>query len=333
MLTGLTLGKFAPLHKGHQLLIETALSECDEVTCLVYDSPGVTAIPLGVRAGWIRALYPRVHVIEARDGPSEVGEAPEIRRGHEDYVKERLGIRHVDRFYSSESYGAHMSRALGALDRRVDEARAAVPVSGSAIRSDPFAHRRLLHPLVYRDHVTKAVFLGAPCTGKTTLARRLAAALDTVWMPEYGREYWERHQVHRRLTPGQLVEIARGHIEREDVLIMEAKRFFFVDTNALTTAVFARYYHGGTDPALEAVAASCSSRYDLVFLCDDDFPYQESWDRSGPGNRKLMQRMVVEDLARRGIGYTRLRGPTESRVEAIEKALAAHPPGNEATSR
>ncbi len=46
-----------------------------------------------------------------------------------------------------------------------------------------------------------------------------------------------------------------------------------------------------------------------------------------------MQRMVVEDLARRGIGYTRLRGPTESRVEAIEKALAAHPPGNEATSR
>ena len=28
---GLTLGKFAPLHKGHQLVFETALREMDEV--------------------------------------------------------------------------------------------------------------------------------------------------------------------------------------------------------------------------------------------------------------------------------------------------------------
>jgi HTH-type transcriptional repressor of NAD biosynthesis genes len=34
---GLTLGKFAPLHKGHQLLIETALSEMDEVLAIIYD--------------------------------------------------------------------------------------------------------------------------------------------------------------------------------------------------------------------------------------------------------------------------------------------------------
>lgn len=27
---GFTIGKFAPLHKGHQLLIETALKEMDE---------------------------------------------------------------------------------------------------------------------------------------------------------------------------------------------------------------------------------------------------------------------------------------------------------------
>ena len=34
---GLTLGKFAPLHKGHQLVIETALSEMDEVVVIIYD--------------------------------------------------------------------------------------------------------------------------------------------------------------------------------------------------------------------------------------------------------------------------------------------------------
>ena len=73
--TGLTLGKFAPFHAGHQLLLETALAECDDVTCLVYDSPGVTQIPLPVRAGWIRALCPRVRVVEVWGGPDQVGES------------------------------------------------------------------------------------------------------------------------------------------------------------------------------------------------------------------------------------------------------------------
>ncbi|MGF1939291.1 MAG: adenylyltransferase/cytidyltransferase family protein [Nostoc sp. ChiQUE02] len=50
---GLTLGKYAPLHKGHQFVIETALAEMDEVLVIIYDCPEVTAIPLTVRARWL----------------------------------------------------------------------------------------------------------------------------------------------------------------------------------------------------------------------------------------------------------------------------------------
>jgi NadR type nicotinamide-nucleotide adenylyltransferase len=181
--------------------------------------------------------------------------------------------------------------------------------------------------------VTTVVFLGAPCTGKTTLARGLAREFDTVWMPEYGREYWARHQVGRRLSQGQLVEVAEGHVEREDALIMDARSVFFVDTNALTTVVFARYYHGAPDPRLAAIADSCSSRYDLTFLCEDDFPYQETWDRSGPENRALLQRMVVEDLEGRGMDAIRLRGASGSRVDAVKEALLEHPRWNGAFLR
>ena len=36
MRRGLTLGKFAPFHRGHQLLVETALAEVDELVVMVY---------------------------------------------------------------------------------------------------------------------------------------------------------------------------------------------------------------------------------------------------------------------------------------------------------
>lgn len=58
MTTGLTLGKFAPLHPGHQLVIGTALAEMDHVIVVIYQATAVTSIPLHVRAGWIRELYP-----------------------------------------------------------------------------------------------------------------------------------------------------------------------------------------------------------------------------------------------------------------------------------
>ena len=40
---GLTLGKFAPLHRGHQYLIETALAETERLVVLIYDCPVVGA--------------------------------------------------------------------------------------------------------------------------------------------------------------------------------------------------------------------------------------------------------------------------------------------------
>jgi HTH-type transcriptional repressor of NAD biosynthesis genes len=135
-----------------------------------------------------------------------------------------------------------MSAALGAVNRLVDwttesiwEQRITVPISATQIRAAPFRYRQFLHPLVYRDLIINVVFLGAPSTGKTTLAEALATHYQTVWMPEYGREYWETHQVDRRLSLPQLEEIATGHLERENELLGKANRYLFTDTNALTT--------------------------------------------------------------------------------------------------
>lgn len=306
------------------MLIETALAEMDDVAVIIYDSPDTTNIPLRVRSDWIRRLYPTVEVIEAWDGPAVVGYTPELMRAHEEYVLRVLDIGRVTHFYSSEPYGDHMSRALGAVDRRVDEARARVPISGTDVRADPFSHRDLIDPLVYRDLVTSVVLLGAPSTGKSTLAELLAAEFGTPWMPEYGREYWEAHQVERRLTPAQLVEIAEEHVRKEDALLADANRYLFVDTNAMTTATFARYYHGSVPARLQEMADACASRYDLTFVCDSDIPYDDTWDRSGEVNREAFQRQVIDDLRRSKVPFLTLRGDLESRAETVRDSLSRH---------
>jgi nicotinamide mononucleotide adenylyltransferase len=150
MTRGLVLGKFAPLHRGHQRLIERSLSECEETVVLVYESREVTRVPLDVRAGWIRFYYPRVTVIEGTDAPTASGRNPSIMRLQEEYI--RSMVPHpITHFFSSEWYGAHVSASLGAIDIRVDEARTAVPVSATAIRGNPAAYQQWLEPRVYAD--------------------------------------------------------------------------------------------------------------------------------------------------------------------------------------
>ncbi len=320
MRRGLTLGKFAPFHRGHQILVETALAEVDELVVMVY-ATNMTDVPLQVRAGWIRALYPTVRIIEAWDGPDGYGDTPEIRSEQETYILKKLGGLRVTHFYSSEFYGDHVSRALDAVDRRIDEARSAVPISGTALRADYFAGREYIAPQVYADLITKVCFMGAPSTGKTTLARVMAEQHKTVWMPEYGAEYWLEHQVDRRITLEQFEAIAPEHNRREDTLTQESRNYLFCDTNPITTYVFAKYYHGCVGPVLTRLAWEAERRYDLFFLCDTDIPYAETWDRSGDQKRKWFQNQIVGDLAERRVPFFRVSGPLEERVSQVNTIL------------
>jgi len=319
---GLTLGKFAPLHKGHQLVIETALVEMDAVILFIYDCPETTTLPLNIRAGWIRDLYPDVEVVEAWDGPTQDGDAPQIKKLHEDYILKQISGREITHFYSSEFYGEHVSEALGAVNRLVDRHREKYPISGTKLRRHPFEYRQFIHPRVYRDLIINVVFLGAPSTGKTTIARKMADEFKTVWMPEYGREYWEQNQVNRRLSLAQLVEIAEGHIEREENLLQQANRYLFTDTNAITTYMFSLYYHGTAAHAVTELAVMAFSRYDVVFLCDVDIPYDDTWDRSGDANRSVFQKQIMNDLIVRKIPFFMLRGSVEERMHYVKSVLA-----------
>ena len=69
---GLVVGKFAPPHRGHQLVIDTALGACERVVVLVYSNPHFPDMPGHARAAWIREAYkgnPSLLVFAPEDSP------------------------------------------------------------------------------------------------------------------------------------------------------------------------------------------------------------------------------------------------------------------------
>ena len=241
---------------------------------------------------------------------------------HEDYLLTKLNDRKITAFYSSEFYGEHVSKSLNAIDRRLE--RSDNNISGTLIRNNPFKNRKLLSPIVYKDLVVNVVFLGAPSTGKTTIAESLARFYKTKWMPEYGREYWEKHHIDRRLTKKQLLEIAELHIEKEDELLNDSNKYLFCDTNAITTFMFGKYYHESVLSELEQLAIKAEKRYDIYFLCDTDIPYDDTWDRSGDMNRLWFQYEIESDLKIRKIPYIKLPGSLDDRINKVTSILSQY---------
>jgi HTH-type transcriptional regulator, transcriptional repressor of NAD biosynthesis genes len=321
--TGLILGKFAPLHKGHQYLIDTAITLADRVVVAIYDCPETTSVPLTVRAAWVRELFPAVEVIETAGIPVRAGGEPQPGNRRDIAVAAMAG-RKITHFFSGQADDDQVSLALGAENCLIDEARSLFPISALQIRANLYEHRSFLNPRVYRDLITNVVFLGAPSTGKSTLAESLARKFGTVWMREYGREYWETHQISPQPWLKQLVRIAEGHLEREDLAVCQANKYLFIDTNAITTYMFSLYYHNEAHPRLAKLAEEAASRYDVVFLCDDDIPYEDTQVNQGAANRKVFQEMIVKDLKQRGIPFTRLSGSLLQREATVCDVLAGY---------
>ena len=132
---GFTIGKFAPLHKGHQYLIETGLKEMDEFFVLVYETDKID-IPIEERANWIKTLYPNAKVIYAKNPPMQYGLDEQSVKIQTDYLKNIIKDIKVTHFYSSEEYGKYVARDLNVIDKRIDTRREEVPISATRIREN-----------------------------------------------------------------------------------------------------------------------------------------------------------------------------------------------------
>ncbi len=147
---GFTIGKFAPFHKGHEFLIETALKEMDKLIVVVYDTD-VIDVDTEKRAEWIKEKYPNVQIKFAHNPPSQYGLDKKSVNIQMKYLTKIMENEKPTHFYSSEKYGKSVAEYMNIIDRRVDNDRQTVPISASQIRNNIEEKKNWIENRVYLD--------------------------------------------------------------------------------------------------------------------------------------------------------------------------------------
>ena len=134
---GFTIGKFAPFHKGHAYLIETALEEMDEFYIVVYDTPQFN-ISMEEKLKVLKQKYPQVKLIEAYNSPRQIGLESKSVEVQMNYLSNLIEGVNPTHFYSSEDYGKCVANYLSIENRIVDKERVKFPISATMIRNGEY---------------------------------------------------------------------------------------------------------------------------------------------------------------------------------------------------
>lgn len=316
---GVTVGKFYPPHSGHKRLINFAQSRCDQLVVIVGSRPHEDP-PADLRIQWLRQIHPGVRFELVDD---VYPEDPEIWAT----VAIRVLGRTPDVAFTGESYGAAWARAMGCAFELLDRTTDPDGCSGTMVRSDPMGSWACLEPCVRAYYVRRVCAVGAESTGTTTIARDLAAHYQTVWVPEYGREYFECRSAgasaDRPWRPDEFVRIAEEQVRREDLGAHAADRVLMCDTDPFATEIWHERYVGSRSTDVAAIAAG--RKYGLYLLTGIEMPFIQDGFRDGETIREWMHKRFREELENRGKPYIILEGNRETRlsraVESVDELL------------
>lgn len=279
---GLVVGKFSPLHLGHEALINFAQANCDVLYIISYSNPEFRGCDAWTRYRWLKTRFPKAKLLVFNSRIGYYSGSPLPGGGFDippnsapdgvqrDFLRQVLECYCIEPtvMFSGEDYGPPCANYLGIEYVHYDRA---TKVSGTLIRQGDLNPAIWCSPVVRASLINRIAVLGAESSGKTTLCEALAEAHNTVWVPEYGREYWEKNAgIHH---PTELYHIASEQYRRENSYAFLANRVMFLDTTTATTTWYAK-------KMFDTHLLVPSSRVDTLVLCLSDFPFVQDGTRN-----------------------------------------------------
>jgi len=312
--TGIVIGKFLPLHKGHIALINAALKDVENLIVLVCHTKKYQ-IPAETRKLWIKHEFPNIEVRIVKHTERLDSTDTNVSKEWADITKKFLGFS-PDVVFSSEKYGIEYAKWLNAEHVMFDKMRIKIPISATQIRENPYRNWDKLSDIVKAFYAVRVVILGAESTGTTTLAADLAKKLNTCWVPEYGRTYYESKMFTKdsyKWNESEFLHIAKMQNLIEDKLAEKCNKTLICDTDSFATSIWYTRYVGGRSKRLEAL--SRTQKHTLYVLTDTDIPFVQDGTRDGEHIRQWMHSYFIKRLEETRRNYIVVSGSKEKRLK------------------
>jgi len=172
-----------------------------------------------------------------------------------------------------------------------------------------------------QNSLKKIAVIGAESTGKTWLCEELAKHYQTVWVPEYARDYFNDSDIYN-YSLEDLVTIAKKQILLEEELIQTAQQYLFCDTTLITLKIWAELEFQTTPEFISEQLPRI--KYDHYFITNNDVPWTADEQRQNKYSRELLFKMNLEEVQKTGIPYTIISGIENERLEIAIRALTTY---------
>ena len=184
--------------------------------------------------------------------------------------------------------------------------------------------------------IKKIAVIGPESTGKSTLCEQLAQHYNSLWCPEFAREYLLTHGMDYDFD--DLLFIAKGQIAMEEEYIRMANREIgsgiqqphspltthfsplFIDTDMYVMKVWCEFVFGNCHQFI--LDQIIERKYDHYLLCNIDLPWVKDELREYPDleNRAKLYAIYEDIMINQSVPWTDISGETEER---LQKAIGA----------
>ncbi|PWT96044.1 MAG: ATPase [Bacteroidetes bacterium] len=169
----------------------------------------------------------------------------------------------------------------------------------------------------------KVVIIGPESTGKSTLCSQLADHYNTLWCPEYAREYMLKHGT--KYSFEDLLTIAKGQLRLEEEYTKRAldrkDTFLFIDTDMYVMKVWCEFVFSNCHSWI--IDQIVSRTYDLYLLCNIDLPWVADELREYPDliSREKLYNIYKDIMINQYTPWVDISGDYDQRLEVAIKAI------------
>lgn len=326
--SGLILGKFMPLHKGHLNLIQKGLNKVDKLTilCCTLESEPIDGI---LRWNWMMESIKEMntdkiilkHIYENLPQEPKNNNDIEFWNIWNNVIKRECDD--IDLIISSEDYGDKLAELLNIEHYAVDKERNEICISATKIRKEPLKYFNYLADSVKPFYKKRIIFIGPESTGKTKLTNLISNKLNLPKVDEFGRT-WSNLYLNNdnklsntNFDINDIEIIANQCLKNEDNIIKKSNfPWLICDTDILATMVWSYMYFKYCPQWIIEKTLNNKYKNDLYLLCFPDLEWDDDGTRefSDLGIRLKHYHMIEDELIKRKLNYHIVSGKNDNRI-------------------